>query len=199
MALNLDSGKHLDTPQYEKGQCTMLFNSAPKPSHAFDWVYACWNRFGSVATARHPHVGNICLLSFSNRTRHFWETDNFGLADLRTQRYSVELKLPMLALNNSFYPQSYFPLWLLMSDKAVCVCVYVHLCVCVPSFSSWHSLHVINIHLHLRENQTRELASGAIPGILGWFGQKNNTPFNSHYILRLPLPVWLILKLGSLL
>lgn len=36
MALNLDSGKHFDMPQYETGQCTMLFNLAPKPSRAFD-------------------------------------------------------------------------------------------------------------------------------------------------------------------
>ncbi len=188
VALHLDSGNHLDTLQYETGYYTNWFNLAPKRQRAFDWVYACWNRFGSVATARHHHVGNICVQSFSNRTRpkHFWETDNCGLVDLRTntqtQRYAVELVLHV-GPKKLFLPSVLFSSELLMSK---CVCV------CVPSITIWHSLHVINIHLHLRENQTGELASGGVLGISRWFGQKNNTPVNSHYALWLP-PTWQIL------
>lgn len=176
--MHLDPGNHLDTPQSETGYCTNWFNLAPKLQRAFDWVYACWNRFGSVATARHPHVGNICVLSFSNRTRpkHFWETDNCGLADLR---YAVELALHVGPKWLSPQPSA-----LLMSDKAVCVCLHVFVYVS-PELAE-HNFHVINIHLHLRENRAQELASGGVLGILGWFGWKNNTPVTSHYALWLP-------------
>lgn len=107
----------------ETGYCTNWFKSTPKLQRVFDWVYACWNTFGSVATARHPHAGKICVLSFSNRTRpkHFSETDNCGLADLRS---AVELVLHV----GPKWLQPYFPL----RQGRVCVCV----CVCVLSVSS---------------------------------------------------------------
>lgn len=83
-----------------------------------------------------------------------------------------------LALNN--FTLSPVFLWatdIWQGSVCVCVCLPVFVCVCVPSISSWHSSHVINIHLHLRENRTWELASGGVLGILGWFGQRITCQF----------------------
>lgn len=82
--LHLDSSNHLDTPHYETGYKLIHLN--PETSASF-WlsIWLLKQIWISIHT-RHPHVGNVCVRSFSNKTKpkHFKETDICGLVDLRT-------------------------------------------------------------------------------------------------------------------